>query len=189
MYRRYENKHIFMVASFGIALLIPVFLLLLPSAIADVLYFDRANWIIYLPFEIYLTYGIGLLLWLVSSLLLWLLNLNKWSIIFTGAAVLCSGALFYFASQAYIIIKDDSIAVKSLFQSEEKVYSWNEIEKVVYYEVPPEQKGNSVIQLVFTEDKIIELSENGYVAPIKTAMFDKVRKLEKEVVYADGSAK
>ncbi|MBD3109617.1 hypothetical protein IEO70_14815 [Bacillus sp. AGMB 02131] len=185
MYSSYEKKHIFMVMAFGIALMIPVLLLFLPATIADVLFYNRANWIIYLPFEVYLTYGVGLALWFLSSLLLWLLNLNKWSFLFTGIAVICSGALFYFASQTYVIIKAESIAVKPLFQSEEKVYTWNEVEKLVYYEVSPEEKGNSIIHLQLADDEVIELSENGYVASIKSAIFDKVRGLEKEVVYTN----
>ena len=185
MYKNYGSQHVFMVLAFGMALFTPLLLLLVPSTVADLLYFERSNWIIYLSGNIYLTYGIGFGFIILAFLLLCIFKVRIWSVIGSVVFVASSFWLIYSASQGYIIMNDTTIFIKEVFQQEERSYTWNDVEQLNYYDYPPEENETDRYELFFQDGEMIEFKQNGYVEAIHSRIFDKVRASNKEVNYIE----
>lgn len=173
MGRNYETRHIFMAIAIVILLISPILLLIAPSLVANTLYHSADNWHVFVPGMGYVLYGVGFFLLVLSPAIIFLLDIRKKSIVYSFIIVLLSGLSFYFASSLYISFSNDSISYGTLFPNEQNTYLWDEVERAVYYGIPPEE-GFSKYEFFFNDGKDMKLTENGYVKTMRDGIFSKV---------------
>ncbi len=145
-----------------VLLISPILLLITPSIVADSLYYSPDNWDVIVPGEGYVLYVIAFLLLVLSPAILFFLDINKTSIIFSIILILASGFSFYFASATFTALSNDSISYRTLFATEKHIYNWDEIEKAVYYDRLPGD-GFSNYEFIFNDGNSMKLTETGHV--------------------------
>lgn len=185
MDRRYDTRHIFLAIGACIALISPVFILLMPLAIVNTLYYQRDIWILHAPGENYLAYGFSLFLVVLACALLWLLDIRKASI---GLAITClvaSGVVFYYVSLSYVTLSDEEISYRKLFSQEKKTYDWEELDQLLYYEKLPEDKDLSYYEFYFKDGEMLTIKQNKYVKEIQPGLNSQVRFLGIPLIYAE----
>lgn len=166
MFKNYEARHIFMAIAIVILVVSPVLLLLAPAFVANTLYHTAEDWHIFVPGVAYLFYGIGFLFLVLSPAIIFILNIGKKSLIFGLFFLLLSGISFYIASGPHTSLTNNSISYQLLFSTEKHSYSWDEVEKAIYYEIPSDE-GFSKYEFFFSDGTSMELSENGYIAELR----------------------
>lgn len=92
MYRRTEGRHIFMALAICLFLFSPLIIFFEPLFVAETLYYERGVWITQVPKINFVLCGLAMLLLFLAFVALWLMNMNKLSIVF--AFYVCVGALF-----------------------------------------------------------------------------------------------
>ncbi|MFI8494032.1 hypothetical protein ACIGC1_14090 [Peribacillus butanolivorans] len=68
---------------------------------------------------------------------------------------------FYVASQSYKLLSEDSLSYSTLLSLKEYTYSWEDVEKINYYEGDDDEFSEYVF--VFSDGNSLSLSENGYI--------------------------
>jgi hypothetical protein len=164
--RNYETRHIFMVLAFAILLLSPLFVLLLPSFVANSLYITTETWYVFVSGTSYIVYSVGFLFIFLSLLIIFLLNRSKTSLYISLVCILLAGASFYVAAQNYTSLAYDSISYREIFTKEKHTYAWDEIEKVVYNEVPRDENFSNY-EFYFNDGEKLILVENGLVEALR----------------------
>ena len=135
------------------------YLLIIPSNVADTLYFSLDNWGVIVPGEGYVAYIIAFSFLLLAPAILFFLDIKRISIIFSILFVLASGVFFYYASLTYTALSNDSISYRTLFSLEKHTYSWGEIERAVYYDSLPGD-GLPKFEFFFSSGNSMKLTEN-----------------------------
>ncbi|QUW22856.1 hypothetical protein JSQ81_04555 [Sporosarcina sp. Marseille-Q4063] len=162
MGRVYETRHVFMAIAIVILLISPILLLIIPSAVADTLYYSPNNWGVIVPGEGYVAYIIAFIFLLLASAILFFLDLKKNSIILSIIFVLASVVSFYLASSTYTVLSNESISYRTLFSKEKHTYNWDEIEKAFYYDRIPGD-GFPKFEFIFIDGNSMKLTETGHV--------------------------
>ena len=166
MLKNYEARHIFMAIAIVILVISPVFMLLFPAFMANTLYHTAEDWHIFVPGVGYLFYGIGFLFLVLSPAIIFILNIGRKSLIFGLVFLILSSLSFYIASGPYTSLTSESISYRVLFSTEKHAYSWDEVEKAIYYEIPSDE-GFSKYEFFFSDGTSMELSENGHIAELR----------------------
>ncbi|WP_207198823.1 hypothetical protein [Peribacillus sp. TH14] len=82
---------------------------------------------------------------------------------------------FYVASQSYKSLSEDSISYSTLLSLKEYTYSWEDVEKINYYEGNDDEFSEYVF--FFSGGNNLNLSENGYIKKIKFMIIIKAEDL------------
>lgn len=173
MWKDYEARHLFLALGIVILMVSPIFLLLFPAFIANTLYNTPEDWHIYVPGVAYVFYSIGFLFLVIAPAIIFILDIRKKSIIFGMTFLLLGGVFFYIASGPYKSLTSNSISYRVLFSTEKHTYSWEEVEKVVYYEIPSEE-GFSKYEFFFSDGTSMELNENGHIRLLRENIRSKI---------------
>lgn len=183
----YEPRHTFMAVALVILLLSPLLILLLPSFVANSLHHTVGNWYVFVTGASYIGYSIGFLFLFLSALIIFLLNRSKISLGISAICILLSGVSFFIAAQCYTSLADNSISYSEIFSKEKHTYSWDEIEKVVYNEVP-RNEGFPKYEFYFKDGGKIILAENGVVESLKDFIRNRLSNegIQIEVIRGDG---
>ncbi|WHT49200.1 hypothetical protein QNH10_06140 [Sporosarcina thermotolerans] len=112
MLNQNETRHIFMAISLGILVISPVFLLLVPSFIANSLYQEPNTWVVVVPAKVYLLYGLGVLFLFMATLLLWVLSVSKKSKWLAAICILISILFMADGAGRYVGVATDGISFK-----------------------------------------------------------------------------
>ena len=174
MIKDYEMKHIFMAIAICIAVVSPVFILLLPTFVANTLYHTPDSWYIFVSGKSYGVYSLGFLFLALSPLVLFLLAGRKFSIIISLVCLLVSGLSFYTASQNYTSLAANSISYRELFKTEQHSYAWSEIDRVIYHQVK-DSEGFSEYEFHFKDGNELTLVENGVVSGMRTSIRNRLK--------------
>lgn len=185
MIRNYDTRHIFMAIGAGLLVLSPIFLLTAPSVIVNTLYYKRGIWITYVPGENYVAFAAGLLLLVLACVLLWLLDVKKWTISASIICVILSGILLYMASLSYVTLSNEEISFRTLFSKEKQFYAWEELDQLLFYERPPEEKEISYYEFHFKDGQMLTMKQNNYVRELQGSLSSKVRGLSIPFVYVE----
>lgn len=175
-----------MVIAIGILLLSPIFIMVLPLFVANTLYFTAGNWYVLVSGAIYIVYSIGFLFLILSAMILSLLDSSKVSIYISIACLILSGFFFLIASKNYISLGDDSISYREMFSKENHSYSWDEIERVVYYEVP-RGGGFPQYEFYFDDGEKFVLAENGIVERLRIVIYNRLSQVDIEIENANNN--
>lgn len=185
MHRRYDKKHIFLAIGACIVLFSPVYLLIIPLAVVNTLYYKKGIWITYAPTENYVTFGVSLFLIVLACLVLGFLGIRKWTV---GAGVFCvllSSLVFYIASLSYITLSGEEISYRTLFSKEKQSYSWEDIEKLVYYVKLPEDDELSYYEFYFKDGQMMKMKQNSYVTNLQGNLNGTVRAMQIPLQYVE----
>ncbi|ETT85252.1 hypothetical protein MKZ08_07695 [Viridibacillus sp. FSL R5-0477] len=181
-YQMYETRHIYMVLASCTLLISPLFVLLVPFGVAETIYYQYGVHLVYAPSINYWVYGAGLFLIILGFSILFLLKINKTSIVVAFACLIGSGVLFYGAAKSFVTITDDTITYRGVFATEESKYEWNEVSKVTYYRMSEMDPEASYYEFQFKDGEVLTLKENGKVREVKGL-------IEYSVMNADGEFK
>ncbi|MUK88021.1 hypothetical protein GMD78_06360 [Ornithinibacillus sp. L9] len=181
MYKGYEAKHMFMAAAIGILFLSPILLLLIPSFVANSIH-HTDSWFVIVPGKSYAVYALGFLFLFLAALIPFLLDVRKKSILISVIFFLLSSTSFVIASQAYTSLSDQSISYNYLLSNEPYTYSWDEIDQIVYYEIPREE-GFSIYEFHFYDGNRIEITENGIIWGLRGQIRNRLEIANKFVEY------
>ncbi|WP_210468334.1 hypothetical protein [Sporosarcina sp. 6E9] len=162
MEKVYETRHVYMAIAIVVLLISPILLLIIPSNVADTLYFSPDNWGVIVPGKGYVAYIIAFLFLLLAPATLFFLDIKRISIIFSLIFLLTSGVFFYYASLTYTALSNDSISFRTLFSQEQHIYLWEEIDKAFYYDRLPGD-GFPEFVFIFIDGNRLRLTENGHV--------------------------
>jgi len=164
--KNYETRHLFLATAIVMLVLSPVVLLVLPTGVIGALHYSTSQLVIYAMGKSYLVYAAGLFFLFLSVFVIFLLWGKKSVVLVSLACLVLSGFSFYFAAQHYISIGTDKLSYRMLFSSEEHNYSWNEIERAIYYGDEYE-KVTPTYEFIFDDGNSITLPENGYLEEFK----------------------
>ncbi|MFE6169901.1 hypothetical protein ACQKND_04940 [Viridibacillus arvi] len=181
-YQSYETRHIFMVLAICTLLISPLFVLLVPFGVAETIYYQYGVHLVYAPSINYWVYGAGWFLIILGLSILFLLKINKTSIVVAFVCLIGSGVLFYGASKSFVTITDDSITYRGVFAKEESKYEWNEVSKATYYSMSEMDPETSYYEFQFKDGEVLTLKENAKVGEVKGL-------IEYSVMNADGEFK
>ncbi|MDN4608470.1 hypothetical protein [Sporosarcina highlanderae] len=162
MLSRNEPRHIFMAISFGILVVSPVFLLLLPSFIANSLYQEPSTWVIVVPSKVYLLYGVGVLFLIIATSLLWILSVNKKSKWLAAICILISILFVAEGSGHYVRVSTEGISFKRGVVEANQHYAWDKIEQVVFRQIPQEG-GFPKFDFYFRDGEMVTLPQNRHM--------------------------
>lgn len=173
MITSYSNRHIFMALGVGLVFLSPVLLLLIPSFIANSIHHTSGSWHVLIPKEGYITYGVAFILLCLAPFIVFIYDMKKNSIIIALTLVFLSGVFFFLASFHFISIGSQSLLYREGFFEEEYLYSWDDIKKAEYAEVP-RTDGFSTYNIFFEDGNAVSLKENGIVRNYRRAIYAKL---------------
>lgn len=185
MRREYTIKHIFLVIAACAVLFSPIYILLMPSIVAETIYYDRNSWLIYIPSVNYWVFGISIFSFALSFVLLGLLK--KWKVAIPTAliAFVLSVFTFYFASLSYFSLDGDQISFRKIFSTEKEIYQWDELEKVSYYMVENNSKELPYYNFHFNNGEMFTIKENNYVLNAASNMRWRIKAAEVPIEHIE----
>ncbi|WP_210597339.1 hypothetical protein [Bacillus suaedae] len=151
----------------------PVLLLLIPSFVANTIHHTSGSWHVIIPKEGYITYGVAFIFLCLAPFIVFIYDMKKKSIIIALILVFFSGVFFYLASFHFISIGGKSIMYREGYFKEEYHYSWDDVKKAEYYEVP-RSDGFSTYNIFFEDGNTVSLKENGIVRNYRRAIYAKL---------------
>lgn len=180
--KNYEARHIILAISIAIIVILPIVLLVLPTAMIHTLYARPSQFVLYATGASYLVYGASLLFLFFSVFVIFLLWGKKLLIVgISLTSLLLGGIAFYFATEHYVSIGTDHIAYQLLFSPDEYVYGWDEVEKAVYF-TDDYDKIAATYEFTFTDGNTVKLPENAYLSDYQFMIHNLIRSHEIEFV-------
>ncbi len=161
MNNRAEPKHLFMVLGISLFLFSPILVIFSPLIIGETIYFDRNNWIIYLPKINFILNGLSILLMVIALVVLWLKGLQKSSIAIALLFAVGSIVVFYGASMSFVTLSNDEVTFRQPFAQEKQIYSWEEIDNVTYFDNQDNLEAPQYFMIFFQDRKELKLVQNG----------------------------
>lgn len=160
MHNRAEPKHLFMVLGVCLFLFSPILIVFSPLIIGETIYFDRNNWVIYLPKINFILNGLSILLLIIAFVVLWLKGIRKIPIVLSILFAIASGIVFYGASLSFVTLSNEQITFREPFEQEKQMYAWTEIEHVTYFD---NQDNLEVPQyfMIYFKDRNLKLVQGG----------------------------
>jgi len=146
----------------------PILVVFSPLIISETIYFDRNNWVIYLPKINFILNGLSILLLVIAFVVLWLKGIRKVPIVISILFAIASGVVFYGASLSFVTLSNEQLTFRQPFEQDKQVYSWEEIEKVKYFD---NQDNLEVPQyfLIYFQDRELKLVQGG-ILDVNTKM-------------------
>ncbi|MBA4536815.1 hypothetical protein H1Z61_06555 [Bacillus aquiflavi] len=175
----YETRHIFLAIAVMIAIASPLLLGFVPQTIVDLIHYKKGIWHVYVPTEAYPVYAVGLLLLFLSPLLLFLMRNSKVAILLSICCILFSGITFFTASQAYTLLSEDSLSYAPLFSMKDHIYTWDEVEKIIYYEA--DEGEMSDYEFLFHDGNSIKIKDDLYLSGYGFKLRDQLEKMNLNV--------
>lgn len=164
-----------MAIGISIVLFSPILLLFVPQTVANSFHYTEKLWYVFTPGVNFAVYAIGFLLLFISSMLLFILDIKKFSMILS--LILASSALvcFFVASQSYKSLSEDFISYSPLFSFNDYTYAWNEVDSVILIDY--KREGYSEFKFVFTDGNSMKLRYNKYFRAVQTRFYDKLQEM------------
>lgn len=156
----YQKKHIFLTFAVLIAVFAPIFYFFFPQTIADILHNKNGVWFVSVPSEAFTAFLIGSALLIIASLVLFILDIRKLSIIISGLFLSLAIGSFFLSSQAYLTLSDENISYSSLFSLEKNTYSWDEVTEVIHFRT--ELGDISEYEFVFNDQNTVRIDDTSY---------------------------
>lgn len=185
LHKNYGAKHIFMTIGICALFFSPIIVLIVPLALVEILYYQKGIWLTYTPKESFVAVGVAMFFIVLACALLWLSNVKKVAIGMSVVCLLFSTVLFYMASFPHVTLSDEKISYRTLFSKQEQTYSWNEIERFLYYVVDKEDDGLSYYEFYFKDGEMLTISQNYYVSDIQMRLNQKVRSAGVNIDYIE----
>ncbi|WOV82968.1 hypothetical protein PGH26_08425 [Sporosarcina jeotgali] len=162
-----------MVIGIALLLLAPAAIFLLPNFVANSIYFKTGSWFIFVSGGVYLVYTVAFLLLIAAFFVLFIMYMNKKSILISLGLIVLAGVSFYIASLNYTMLSDDRITYRPLLSFQSHSYAWGEVDEAVYKSVPADD-GKSEFDFKFKDDVTLTLTVNRlfmkFLSPIENRL-------------------
>jgi ABC-type multidrug transport system fused ATPase/permease subunit len=160
MDRSYQTKHIYLAVSVIIAVFAPILYFFLPQTVADIVHHKDEVFFVSVPQENFYTFGVGFVFLFISSMILFLFDIRKLSVIFSILFLCIAFATFFVGSQSYRTLAQDNITSSSLFSFEKEIYTWDQVTQVIHHR--NEMGDISIYEFVFDDGNSIRLKDTRY---------------------------
>jgi hypothetical protein len=182
--KNYEKRHIVGVIAVIIALLTPMAIPLFPYIFNDLLYATSDTWFIQIPRNSYFLYGAGLILLFLGTLIIFLFNLKKFSILIGCLLFISSIYPFILGATHYKQMSNEGIYFSELGITNHNYYEWDQVEKVVYY--LSEDRGEfSNLKFQFSDGNSVIIARDSYFSSVFYKFMNKLSEYNIEYVGSD----
>lgn len=171
----YETRHIFMAIGICILIFSPILLVFVPQDVSNSVHFTENLWYVFTPGVNYVGYAIGCFLLFISSMLLFILDIKKISIILSLISASLAIVCFFVVSQSYESLSDDSLSYSPLFSQKDYTYYWNQVKSVMLIEY--DREGYSEYKFVFTDGNSMQLRNDNYFKVIQPELNYKLKQM------------
>lgn len=152
----------------------PILLLVLPTFVTNSVHMLEDTWFSNVFGISYLYYLLGFILLGMSSLIVFLLDISKLSLIFGTVLLIVSGVVFYLTAQIHYTIGGNSITYRENLLTESKNYSWDELDTVTYTQIPASE-GFSQYHFNFKDGNTLTFSDSGLIQDYRGLIDQKLR--------------
>lgn len=160
MDRNYQTRHIYLAISIIIAIFAPIFYFFLPQTVGDIVHHKDDVFFVSVPKENFYAFGVGFILLFISSMILFLFDIKKISIVFSILFLSFSLGTFYFSAQSFSALGQEKISYSPLFSLKKESHAWDEVTKVIHHR---NDVGDvSFYEFVFEDGNHIILEDNDY---------------------------
>lgn len=181
--RNYGPRHIFMAIGISLLLFSPILWLIAPIVVTETIYYERDSWLTYVYPKSLQLYGVAIALVVIAPVLLWLVDVKKWTIGLASALIVLSGVCFYGAGLGYFQLREETVAYRLPFEKELKTYDWAEVAEVTYHIRPAESEEPSWYTFTFTDGSQTEINETRIVTQAQGKLNSRVRALGIPLIY------
>ncbi|MFC4354012.1 hypothetical protein ACFO0S_02880 [Chryseomicrobium palamuruense] len=181
--RDYGPRHIFMAIGISLLLFSPILWLIAPILVTETIYYERDSWLTYVYPKSLQLYGVAIALVVIAPVLLWLVDVKKWTIGLASALIVISGVCFYGAGLGYFQLREETVAYRLPFEKELKTYDWAEVAEVIYHIRPAESEEPSWYTFTFTDGSQTEINETRIVTQAQGKLNSRVRTLGIPLIY------
>lgn len=164
-----DASHTFLSLGMGSIGLFPLLVAIIPSTLAKTLHETTSTLLVQVPKDAYILYSVGFGLLTIMFFLFYALKVNAKAKIISVVIGLVVLFCFVDASQRYVRIASDSVAFKHSLLSEPSEYKWEEVEKVVFREIPKEG-GFAKFDFHFTDGKVMTVANDRYLKPYRKVL-------------------
>ena len=179
---RGEPRHIFMVFAICLVVFSPLLILFAPLVVGETVYFDRSNWVIYLPKINFVLVGLSILALVLGMVVLWLKHIKPITIAVALLLTVASGVLFYGASLSFTSLTDDAITHRLPFDKEKQTYSWADVQSVQYFDNEDNFDLKPYYVIYFHDNNQLKLVQGGILdVQTKIRIDQKLRSLKTPV--------
>lgn len=181
--RNYSSRHIFMAIGICLLLFSPILWIIAPVVVTETIYYERDSWLTYVYPQSFQLYAVAIGLLVIAPILLWLIDVKRWTIVLSIGLIILSGVSFYGASLGYFQLRDETVAYRLPFENEVKTYEWMEIAEVTYHVRPPESNEPSWYTFTFIDGNQTEINETRFVSHVQGKLNSRVRTLGIPLIY------
>ena len=169
MHNKPQIKLVFIVFASCLLIFSPLLILIIPLFFPSTFFYEKYTWVYYTPSINHLLIGIAIGLLFLACLTV--LLIKNFKIMLPIASILIIGAIIVTlgSSVSYLKITPDGMKFRHPFEMKDKVYKWNELQKVDYYPILY-GTGKATYEVTFKDEKSFEFSENGNVLLIRSRL-------------------
>ncbi|WP_391115789.1 hypothetical protein [Psychrobacillus sp. L3] len=178
MYRRTEGRHIFMALAICLFLFSPLVIFFEPLIVAETLYYERGVWITQVPKINFMLCGIAMLLLILAFVALWLMNMNKLSIVLAFLCTCGCIVLIHGGSLSYASLSGEAITFRHAFSQDKQSYTWDSIDSIHYFDDLENDDVQPFYVFYFPDGEELQLKKNGLLTEeIRIRIDQKIREL------------
>lgn len=177
--KNYETRHVYMAIGIVTALFSPIFLTFVPQTVAEIIHYQKGVWEVLIPNENFIAFGVGFFLIFLACMILFILDIQKYSIILSTTLTLLSFVCFFIASQSHVTLSDDTISYTPFYSIKDYSYTWDEVEKIIRIDYKSEDKIE--YEFSFIDGNHMVIQNNDYLSSIWRQLRKKVGEMNIEI--------
>ena len=181
--KNYSARHVFMAIAISMLLFSPIIWLIAPVVVTETAYYVRNGLFTYVYPSSYLLYGVAVGLLVAAPLLLWILDVKKWTVLTSILLLSASLYCFYGAALGYFQVTEEEIVYRAPFQQELQIYGWQDVEEVIYHVRPPESEDPSWYTFRFNDGASTEVNETRFVTQAQGKLNSLIRSQDIPLTY------
>lgn len=177
--KNYETRHVYMAIGIVTALFSPIFLTFVPQTVAEIIHYKKGVWEVLIPDENFIAFGAGFSLIFIACMILFILDIQKYSILLSVTLSLLSIGCFFIASQSHVSLSDEKISYTPFYSIKDFGYSWEEVEKIVRIDYKSEEMIE--YEFHFKDGNHVVIKNNDYFSSIWRQLRKKVGEMNIEI--------
>ncbi|MED1203603.1 hypothetical protein [Heyndrickxia acidicola] len=174
--KNYETRHLFMAIGICILIFSPILLVFVPQSVSNTVHFTKNLWYVFTPRMNFVVYAVEFLLLFVSTMLLFLLDIKKISIILSLISASLAVGCFFVDSQSHESLTEDFISYSPLFSLKDYTYPWNKVKSIMLNGY--KREGFSEYKFVFTDGNSMNLRYDNYFKVIEPQLDNKLQEMK-----------
>jgi hypothetical protein len=177
--KNYETRHVYMAIGIVTALFSPIFLTFVPQTVAEIIHYKKGVWEVLIPDENFIAFGVGFSLIFFVCMILFIFDIQKYSILVSVILSLLSIGCFFIASQSHVSLSDEAISYTPFYSIKDYSYPWTEVEKIRRIDYKREERIE--YEFNFIDGNHLVIQNNDYFSSIWRQLRKKVGEMNIEI--------